>query len=78
MTWQPIETAPKDGTKVDLWGVNMLSWDKHGERIVNVGWGAVVCWFGVEREDWRHGRGEDFKPTHWMPIPPAPTPDPAP
>lgn len=72
MEWQPIETAPKDGARVDLWGKNMLRWDRGGERIVNVAWGKVTDWMGTERYDWMHGRGEDFKPTHWMPLPPPP------
>jgi hypothetical protein len=31
MTWRPIETAPKDGTVVDMW-------TKKGTRITNVQW----------------------------------------
>lgn len=72
--WQPIETAPKDGTNVDLWGVNHLNWNKSGERITNISWGIVSDWLGREREDWQHGRGEDFEPTHWMPQPTPPHP----
>lgn len=70
--WQPIATAPKDGTRVDLWGRNLLRYDKAGLRIVNVAWGPVIDWFGHERDDWQHGWGESFEPTHWMPLPPAP------
>ena len=72
MTWQPIETAPKDGTRVDLWGRNLLHFQKRGERNVNVAWGPVTDWFGGKRDDWQHGRGEGYQPTHWMPIPPPP------
>lgn len=72
--WLDIRTAPKDGTKIDLWGVNHLHPAKAGRRVVNVGWGAVRDWMGNERDDWQHGHGEDFEPTHWMPLPAAPTP----
>lgn len=74
--WQDIYSAPRDGTKIDLWGRNLLKFDKSGERIVNVKWGRVRDWMGHERDDWLHGRGEDFEPTHWMPIPPPPTHNP--
>ena len=70
--WQPIETAPRDGTIVDLWGINHLHYAKRQERICNVHYGPVTDWMGHERNDWRHGRGEDFEPTHWMPLPAPP------
>ena len=70
--WRPIKTAPKDGTLVDIWGVNHLSYDKHSHRMVNVKFGPVRDWMGQERDDWQHGRGEDFEPTHWMPLPAPP------
>lgn len=70
--WQPIETAPKDGTPVDLWGVNHLHYAKRGERLTNVKFGTVTDWLGNEREDWETGRGEDFEPTHWMSLPEPP------
>ncbi len=70
--WQPIETAPRDGTPVDLWGLNLLSYDKRGQRICNVKFGTVTDWIGRENDDWQHGRGEGFEPTHWRPLPAPP------
>lgn len=73
--WQPIETAPRDGTKIDLWGINHLHYAKKCERLVNTSWGPVTDWIGGERLDWKHGRGEGFEPTHWMPLPAPPSAD---
>lgn len=70
--WCPIASAPKDGSKVDLWGINNLHYAKEGKRVVNVAWGPVRDWMGTERDDWQHGFGEDFEPTHWMPLPTPP------
>jgi len=55
--WQPIETAPKDGTIVDVWH------DQYG-RIVDTWWDD--CWAPWDRE----GDTEHF--THWMPVPEPP------
>lgn len=71
--WLPIHSAPKNGTKIDLWGVEHLSYGKRGSRITNVSWGPVTDLLGRERDDWQHGRGGDFEPTHWMPVPAAPS-----
>lgn len=70
--WQPIDTAPKDGKSLDLWGIDHLHPQKTGRRATNVTWGPVLDWMGRERDDWRHGRGEDFEPTHWRPLPSPP------
>lgn len=61
--WQPISTAPKDGTEVLLFSER---------RIVSGSWnhgGAMLM---------PHWMGGIFQPTHWMPIPPLPSlvPDP--
>jgi hypothetical protein len=86
MTWQPISTAPKDGTIVDLYCV--------GERWTDCYWGFPhhCCgeyeghcdsdWHGLE-EGWVHSatnevltsihEGDHLDPTHWMPLPPPPT-----
>jgi len=62
--WLPIETAPKDGTEIDVWA---------GERVTNAHFrnGEWREWsqgeFGYS--DWRRIREQV---THWMPIPQAP------
>jgi hypothetical protein len=40
MNWQPIETAPKDGTEIDLW---MVDESGRGFRVTDARW-AVGCW----------------------------------
>lgn len=74
MTWQPIETAPKDGTWVDLWC---------GERDgYPAGRFENMSFRGGE---WRHpsffshsdsyGTPLAAMPTHWMPLPEPPAPN---
>ena len=80
--WQPIETAPKDGAKVDLWVVD----DEDGpHRIVDAYW-SEAAWYGISEgrwwapnrcydgEDGALGMGETI--THWMPLPAPPGADP--
>jgi hypothetical protein len=72
--WQPIETAPRDGTTI-------LGWDKNGYKLQ-----PYICWFGcdanandeVAEKAWWTGSGDDFsdgsyytlcKPTHWQMMP---------
>lgn len=59
--WQPIDTAPKDGTQ-------FLAWD--GVCVENIKW-----WSGMWVTSWcndadyaNHGA-----PTHWMPLPEPPS-----
>jgi len=54
--WQPINTAPRDGTPVDLW-------HKNGFRIVSTWWTDDQCWSCFM---------DDYDFTHWMPIPSPP------
>lgn len=64
--WQPIETAPKDGTAI--WVATI--YNGHGTG------------FMEPVRTYRHHYGEwtniytynsiDWKPTHWMPLPAAP------
>lgn len=72
MDWQPIETAPKDGTRVDLYGKCWIADDDKfiGARFPACYWtrgdsmtNHKARWVGVEM---------GWHPTHWMPIPGAP------
>lgn len=70
--WRPIETAPKDGTEIDVWCASDAEGDDGGYRIARVWWCCVDrCWrsYSDERMQWAH------QPTHWMPLPASPAPD---
>lgn len=71
--WQPIETAPRDGTRVLLF--------RHGpNNQIVCGWWNTDCYAKRPRSYWSH----DFEricgtidarqnpPTHWMPLPEPP------
>jgi len=64
--WQPIETAPKDGTVVDLWADGRLAnclWERHLDDHWRQQYSeATGSSFGVS----------DLLPTHWMPLPEPP------
>jgi hypothetical protein len=64
--WQPIETAPKDGTLVDLWISSKVD-EGVGQRVSD-------CFCDGVR--WHDGcafvEDEWYRPTHWMPLPTAP------
>jgi hypothetical protein len=64
--WQPIETAPKDGTPVLL---------AHGKAHRHVSFCTFSdgCWY----QCW-DGEVISRNITHWMPLPPAPAVSPAP
>ena len=65
--WQPIETAPKDGTK-------LLLCESVDENYIFVGsWSETrnpkwygTNWYCVEYDAFNHA------PTHWMPLPQPP------
>jgi hypothetical protein len=63
--WQPIESAPKDGTTILL---------GHASFKPEAAWWEYCSWF----EGWCSGGfrsdmyGPGFDPTHWMPLPPPP------
>lgn len=83
MTWQPIATAPKDGTDI----IGGRYWSGRWEY-------AVVSWhapFQVSRvngvfdriDGWSTGKREGmeqmpnlYHPTHWVPVPKPIIPDP--
>lgn len=73
--WQLIETAPKDGTRIDLWAID--------RRFTNCRWGRFDAeskvpfgpehWRGLPTDPIKHSLGHLFEPTHWMPIPSGPS-----
>lgn len=72
--WQPIETAPRDGTAILVYGQGLLR-----ELDGNC---AVVRWDGLEHSSikwWQIHEGKhgpyDLRgpsPTHWQPLPDPP------
>ena len=58
--WQPIETAPKDGTWVLIW----------------CGWVGHPRSSAFEHGSWQNlpwvANSKDYNPTHWMPLPAPP------
>lgn len=65
MDWQPIETAPKDGTEI------LAAWLGYGGR-----WYRRVMRF-TKSGYWNllagGAGGTGARPTHWMPLPPPPS-----
>lgn len=71
MNWQPIETAPKDGTMILAWCEHINA--KYAKNAVAEGWaGPVVAnWINHNGGGWTwHGLAGQF--THWMPLPEPP------
>lgn len=63
MEWQPIETAPHNGTKCVV-----------GAFIKDSGWCMGICWYEPRHGQWltMSGNMPDGKPTHWLPLPEPP------
>jgi hypothetical protein len=65
--WQPIETAPKDGTPL------LFTWyggpDQDVLPVTSGFWSRVAEYWYSEIS------GARCKPTHWMPLPPPPEND---
>lgn len=76
--WRPIETALKDGTRIEIW-VNGPDLDQTNVELccVRAHFGKVFDWGGPPRHSaWIVGVGElrpDYYPTHWRELPPPPT-----
>lgn len=67
--WQPIETAPTDGTVVDLWIVATdCQFRAPDFKFCDGRWVGSTS---DESLDWHYGN-VGMNPTHWMPVPAAP------
>jgi hypothetical protein len=71
--WQPIETAPKDGTEFISWLVNdgrgwiefRTRFDPDSEAF------QIYTRVDYDTDDWESG----YTATHWLPLPPPPAGD---
>ncbi|MDQ0506001.1 hypothetical protein QOZ94_002805 [Xanthobacter agilis] len=73
--WQPIATAPKDGTTVLLWAVSRVvpgrwSEETYAKRPRPL-WVTLSGAHGLLGISW----DRDNQPTHWMPLPSPPAED---
>jgi hypothetical protein len=69
--WQPIETAPRDGTGLLLWADwrSEVCFGKFQTK--KRGAFALQGWTLTFKDGYKlHGERE---PSHWMPLPPPPT-----
>lgn len=70
--WQPIETAPKDGTRLDLWAKAWLpAFDRFEYRRF-----ADCVWMrgGDNHKPYWLNLDKEWCATHWQPLPAPPTP----
>ncbi len=61
MKWQPIDSAPKDGTEILGWSPSRYG---HGATVVR-----YEEWL-LGDSHWRDCQMYPAYPTHWMPLPP--------
>jgi hypothetical protein len=62
--WQPIETAPKDGTRVLVADANS-PWPYGTDEGPHLAAWDGYCWC-IQLD------GQSARPTHWMPLPAPP------
>jgi len=72
--WQPIATAPMDGTYVDLWCKRSWNPPQTHERSTDMYWCRIhKCWRKRGNEHvvdtfWKPSPDRHLIPTHWMPV----------
>lgn len=76
--WQPIETAPKDGTAFLTFSRDAANNPREGVSGIQSTSILVMAWAYADPHPYpvdEHGNWHDFHcyhPTHWMPLPEAP------
>lgn len=69
--WQPIETAPKDGSRIIGWVGEIVTLDYVPPCRIGSKGHIHIPEQWVQESD--SGRCTPFMPTHWMPLPSPPT-----
>lgn len=76
MKWQSIETAPKDRTPILAWNGNFVSealWEPDADDNGHEGW-CYSTFYNCEcYGNYNNSYDKDAQPTHWMPLPSAPS-----
>lgn len=81
--WQPIDTAPKDGSRVLIgwfdalrkWKVRAAYWDTHFNTVWDYEENMPIempAWTDGAIESFASERITSYEPTHWMPLPQPP------
>ena len=76
--WQPIETAPKDGTPFLTFSADAQANPQESALGIKSTPALVMAWLAGDVEPYpvdEHGDWHDFHgymPTHWMPLPAPP------
>lgn len=74
LRWQPIETAPKDGTAILLYDPEARGAPWLDEDASYTSYPALVGRWDGDRQRWMlaHYDAFSYKPIHWMPLPKSP------
>ncbi len=64
--WMPIESAPKDGTRILIGDFKEADPDEHDYGIAEF---VQTKWQGIGQPDWYWSLNGTFAPTHWQPLP---------
>lgn len=73
--WQPIETAPKDGTRILVAGngrVDIAHWEKDVSEVLVAAY-PNPYWQECDNSSWFLLGEKWFEPTHWMALPNPPS-----
>ena len=73
MNWQPIENAPKDGTRI----LAYIAKSKDSPSVVEVWWEPdyLEGEWGERTGGWDDDWDLNYSPAYWMPLPEPPTGD---
>lgn len=71
MKWKTIESAPTNGTVIDLW---LIESGGSGWRAIDCHWDNKLGWVTDENEKLEYYFAFEFeKVSHWMPAPESPS-----